>query len=62
MNYDYFRGLIFTGLDMFKEAIHSFRLVTQTPHQMCHEYQLQAAKKIILLHLLTANFTLDQQQ
>lgn len=54
MNYNYYRGLLFTGLEMYEEAKHCLQLVLDTPYPMLHILQVQAFKKIVLLTWLTS--------
>lgn len=54
MNYNYYRGLLFTGLDKFEEAKHCFQLVLDTPYQILHILQVSAFKKLSLLIWLTS--------
>lgn len=54
MNYNYYRGMLFVGLERFDEALHCFELVLDTPHPILHILQAQAFKKIILLKWLTS--------
>lgn len=52
INYHYYRGMLFTGLEMYQEAFQCFKLVIETPHVEIHAMQIEAAKKLLLLHQL----------
>lgn len=52
MNYHYFRGMLFTGMEMYTEALHAFRLVLELPVMDLHAYQVEASKKMVLLSVL----------
>lgn len=54
MNYNYYRGLIFTGLEKYDQAKHCFQLVLDTPYHACHILQVNAFKKLVLLIWLTS--------
>lgn len=54
MNYNYYRGLIFTGLEDYDKAMHCFQLVLDTPTVLLHVLQVNAFKKLVLLTWLTS--------
>lgn len=54
MNYNYYRGLIFTGLEEYEKAKHCFQLVLDTPTTTLHILQVNAFKKLVLLIWLTS--------
>ena len=54
MNYNYYRGLIFTGLEDYEKAKHWFQLVLETPTTTLHILQVNAFKKLVLLIWLTS--------
>lgn len=54
MNYNYFRGMIFTGLEEYEKAKHCFQLVLDTPFHSLHILQVNAFKKLVLLLWLTS--------
>ena len=54
MNYNYYRGLIFTGLEDYDKAMHCFQLVLDTPTVSLHVLQVNAFKKLVLLTWLTS--------
>jgi len=54
MNYNFYRGLIFTGLEEYEKAKHCFKLVTDTPYHALHILQVNAFKKLVLLIWLTS--------
>ena len=52
MTYNYYRGMIFMGLEMFDEAIESLRKVLSQPSQVIHQVHLDAWERISLLNLI----------
>jgi hypothetical protein len=54
MNYNYYRGLIFTGLEEYEKAKHCFKLAIDTPYHTLHVVQVCAFKKLVLLTWLTS--------
>lgn len=54
MNYNYYRGLIYTGLEDYTKAKHCFQLVLDTPYPNLHILQVMAFKKLLLLIWLTS--------
>ena len=55
--YCYYRGIIFTALDMKEEAIESFKLCLSLPTQICHKVHIECFKKLILLNLIVYKTT-----
>ena len=53
MGYLYYRGLLFTGLKRYEEALDSFMLVLALPAQITHKVHTESYKKLIILNLLT---------
>lgn len=53
--YNYYRGLLFTGLKRHEEAIHCFRLAVAQPSMVMHEAILESYKKLLLVSLLHAD-------
>lgn len=60
MNYNYFRGLLYIGLENYAEARHCFQLVLDTPYQVLHITQVMAFKKICLLIWLTSTHNIQE--
>lgn len=50
--YTYYRGLLFTGLKNYTEAIESFKLCLSLPTTICHKVHAESQKKLILLSLI----------
>ena len=50
--YCYYRGMLFTGLQMYEEAIESFTLVLSLPTNIAHKVHQESFKKLILLSLI----------
>jgi hypothetical protein len=55
ISYFYYRGLLFTGLKQYHNAIDSFFQVLSLPTQITHKVHSEAYKKLLLLHLLVKN-------
>jgi hypothetical protein len=62
MNYNYYRGLIFTALEDYDQAKHSFKLVIDTPFHALHIVQVNAFKKLVLLIWLTSTPNLNDNE
>jgi COP9 signalosome complex subunit 3 len=52
LNYVYYKGLIFTALKRYQEAIDSFKVVLSFPTQCTHKIHIECYKKLILLSLI----------
>jgi len=52
--YNYYRGLLFTGLNRFKEAIDCFKLAISQPSQITHKVFSESYKKLSILSLLVS--------
>lgn len=52
VSYLYYKGLIFTGLKRYPEAIEQFRLVLSFPSQVTHKVHTESYKKLVLLTLI----------
>jgi len=52
VGYLYYKGLLFTGLKRYKEAIEQFKLVLSYPTTCTHKVHTESYKKLILLTLL----------
>ena len=52
VSYLYYKGLIYTGLKRYPEAIEQFRLVLSFPTNVTHKVHTESYKKLILLTLL----------
>jgi hypothetical protein len=59
MSYNYYRGLLFIGLEEYSEAKHCFQLVLDTPYQKLHINQVMAFKKTCLLIWLTSTHNIQ---
>jgi hypothetical protein len=52
ISYIFYKGLIFTGLKRWGDAIKEFKLVLQYPSQCSHLVHAESYKKLILLTLM----------
>ena len=52
MTYNYYRGMLFMGLERYKEAIECFRRVLSQPTGMVHQVHMDAYVRISLLYLI----------
>ena len=52
VSYLYYKGLIYTGLKRYEEAIEQFKLVLSYPTAVTHRVHCESYKKLILLTLL----------
>lgn len=52
ISYLYYKGLIYTGLKRYSEAIEQFTLVLSYPSQCIHKVHTESYKKLILLNLI----------
>ena len=52
ISYNYYRGLLFTGLHMYQEALDSFNKVFILPAQLLHQVHVDAFKKASLVSLI----------
>jgi len=59
MNYNYYRGLIYTALEDYDQAKHCFTLVLDTPYHTLHIVQICAFKKLALLIWLTSTHAIN---
>ena len=50
--YNYYRGMLLTGLQQYPAAIEAFKLVLQSPTKTLHQVFAEAYKKSILLNLI----------
>lgn len=62
MNYNYYRGLLFLGLEEYEQAKHCFKLVIDTPFSTVHILQIQAFKKLALLIWLTSTHNINDDE
>lgn len=51
--YNYYRGMLFTGLKRFDDAMECFKLAISAPTALMHKIFTEAYKKLFLLSLLT---------
>lgn len=58
LTYNYYRGMLYTGLKRFEEAILCFNRVLSLPTRIFHKVHLESYKKLCLL-LLIAGPTSD---
>ena len=61
MTYNYYRGLLFTGLQRFPQAIECFRKVLAQPTNLLHQVHIEAHFKITLLNLIVHGETFDMK-
>ena len=52
LSYLYYKGLIFTGLKRYQEAIDQFKLVISYPANCMHKVHIDSYKKLLLLSLI----------
>lgn len=52
LSYLYYKGLIFTGLKRYQEAINQFSLVISYPANCTHKVHCESYKKLIILNLM----------
>lgn len=52
LTYNYYRGMLFTGLKRFEEAISCFNRVLSLPARVFHRVHLESYKKLCLLLLI----------
>jgi tetratricopeptide (TPR) repeat protein len=52
VSYLYYKGLIYTGLQRYEEAMEQFSLVLAYPSQCVHKVHSDSYKKLILLSLI----------
>jgi COP9 signalosome complex subunit 3 len=52
LSYLYYKGMIFTGLKRYPEAIEQFKLVIGFPSNCTHKVHCESYKKLILLNLI----------
>ena len=61
MTYNYYRGLLNTGLQKFPEAIECFRKVLSQPTNLCHAVHIEAYYKISILNLIVHGESFDMK-
>ena len=61
MTYNYYRGLLNTGLQRFPEAIECFRKVLSQPTNLCHAVHIEAYYKVSILNLIVHGETFDMK-
>ena len=59
MVYNYYRGLLYTGLQKFPQAIECFREVLSQPTNLCHQVHLEAYQRVTLLNLIVHGEAFD---
>lgn len=59
MTYNYYRGLLNTGLQKFPQAIECFRKVLSQPTNLCHAVHIEAYYKVSILNLIVKGETFD---
>ena len=52
LTYNYYRGMLFTGLKRFDEAINCFNRVLSLPAKVVHRVHIETYKKLCLLLLI----------
>lgn len=50
--YNYYRGLLFIGLQKYNQAIESFKLAISLPTGVVHKVHLESYKKLVLINLI----------
>jgi len=52
MAYNYYRGMLFTGLKKYAQAIECFKLAIALPTTIVHKVHLESYKKLVLVNLI----------
>ena len=60
--YNYYRGMIFLGLERFKDAIESFRKVLSQPTNLVHQVHQDAYLRVTILNLIVHGQSFDAKK
>lgn len=60
--YNYYRGMIFMGLERYSDAIECFRKVLSQPANLVHQVHMDAYLRITVLHLIVHGTAFDTKK